>query len=91
MRSIVGEEDENLDIVLVGDAMTPLRSIGPKAHLGTALNQVVESGHEYLPVIDPNEPNAVLGLISQRQIAAEYHAEILRRRLDGDSKRLEGP
>lgn len=80
VRAVIGEDDA-LEFILVGDAMTPLASVGPSASLADALETIVKSGHEYVPVIDPESPHEVLGLISQRQIAAEYNAEILRRRM----------
>ncbi|MCP4447908.1 MAG: chloride channel protein [Myxococcales bacterium] len=80
VRSVVSES-EVLDFLLVNDAMTPLYSVAPGASLGTALNAIVENCHEYVPVVDPEGDGSILGTISQRQIAAEYNAEILRRRL----------
>ncbi len=77
VRSIVSESDV-LDFLLVNDAMSPLYSVSPDASLGAALAAIVEHGHEYVPVM---EASAMLGTLSQRQIAAEYNAEILRRRL----------
>jgi CBS domain-containing protein len=86
VRSIVGEDDEHLDVMLVSDAMTPLHSVAPGAHLRDALDALVASGHDELPVIDPARASEVLGMISQRRISAEYNAEILRRRLGGRAR-----
>jgi len=80
VRSVVSENDV-LDFLLVNDAMTPLYSVAPDASLGAALAAIVKHGHEYVPVVAPGGDGQVLGTISQRQIAAEYNAEILRRRL----------
>jgi CIC family chloride channel protein len=81
VRSVV-TESEALDFLLVNDAMTPLYSVEPSASLGQALAAIVENGHEYVPVMEKDKPNEILGTISQRQIAAEYSAEILKRRLE---------
>jgi chloride channel protein, CIC family len=86
VRSVVTEQ-EHLDIVLVGDAMMPVRSVAPGADLRAALTTFMETGHDHLPVIDPDQPHTVLGLLSQRQIFAAYHAEILRRRLGGEQRK----
>ena len=81
VRSVVTESDA-LDFLLVNDAMTPLYSVEPSASLGQALAAIIENGHEYVPVMEKDKPNEILGTISQRQIAAEYSAEILKRRLE---------
>ena len=80
VRSVVAEQ-EFLDIVLVTDAMWPFRSLNPNTDLRTALRMFLEFGYDHLPVVAPEEPRRVLGMLSQQQIFAAYNAELLRRRL----------
>jgi len=80
VRTVVAEQ-EFLDIVLVGDAMWSLASLTPQTDLRRALRMFLESGYDHLPVIDPENPDTVLGMLSQQQVFSAYNAEILRRRL----------
>jgi CIC family chloride channel protein len=85
VRSVVADTDA-LDFLVVSDAMTPFFYVTPDASLGDALKKIVENGHEYAPVLASDDSHELLGLISQRKIAAEYSAEILRQRLGGTGK-----
>lgn len=89
VRSVVSEQ-EYLDIILVNDAMWPFKSLAPDTDLRAALRTFLESGYDHLPVVDPREPNRVLGMLSQQQIFEAYNAEIVRRRL-GDPDHSRAP
>jgi len=80
VRSVIADA-EVLDVVVVGDAMAPLRTVHPEASLRAALGVFMQTGHSQLPVVSPLEPNRVLGLLSQQDLIAAYNAEILRRRV----------
>ncbi len=80
VRTVVAEQ-EFLEIVLVGDAMWPFDSLAPDTDLRSALRTFLASGYDHLPVVDPAQPDTVLGTLSQQQVFAAYNAEILRRRL----------
>jgi CIC family chloride channel protein len=89
VRSVVAEGDF-LSFMLVTDAMWPFKSIAPHDDLRTALAVLLDARYDHLPVVDPAEPNRVLGMLTQQQIFAAYNAELLRRRLqrEGDSMRM---
>jgi len=78
VRAVIGDQSA-LDVVLVGDAMAPLHTVAPRASLRTALATFMKCGYSQLPVIDPKEPNKVLGTLSQHDLIGAYNAEILRR------------
>ncbi len=80
VRSVVAEGDV-LDFVLVNDAMWPFKAVSPDTDLRSALQTFLESGYDHMPVVAEDDPNRVLGMLSQSQIFAAYNAEILRRRL----------
>ncbi|RMH38865.1 MAG: chloride channel protein [Deltaproteobacteria bacterium] len=80
VRAVVADQDV-LDVFVVGDAMTPLVSVAPGDNLRTALDRFVQTGYDRLPVIDPDRPDEVLGVLSLHQVYSAYHAELLRRRL----------
>lgn len=94
VRSVVSE-GEFLSIMLVTDAMWPFKSVRPDTDLRTALRVFLESGYDHLPVVDPQDPRRVLGMLSQQQIFAAYNAELLRRKLgrkdDGSGDRASVP
>lgn len=85
VRSVVSDQ-EFLEHVLVTDAMWPLKTVAPNVDLRDALGVFLESGYDHLPVVDPNQPAEVLGMLSQSQIFSAYNAEILRRRLASASE-----
>jgi CIC family chloride channel protein len=83
VREVV-TDSEFLKVALVTDAMWPFKSLSPEDDLRSALRTFLDSGYDHLPVVDPERPDQVLGMLSQQQIFAAYNAEILRRRLDSD-------
>lgn len=82
VRSVVSDPSA-LDIVVVGDAMTPLAMVPPAASLRKAMGIFIATGYAQLLVVDPAEPDGVLGILSQQDLIAAYNAEILRRRVGG--------
>jgi CIC family chloride channel protein len=89
VRAVVSEGDF-LSFMLVTDAMWPFKSVSPHDDLRAALAIFLDSRYDHLPVVDPAEPDRVLGMLTQQQIFAAYNAELLRRRLqrEGDSMRM---
>ncbi len=85
VRSLVSDQDV-LEVFVVGDAMTPLVSVAPTDDLRSALHRFTETGYDRLPVVDPDKPNEVLGVLSLHQVFSAYHGELLRRRLDDDAR-----
>ena len=85
VRPVIAEQ-EHLEIVLVSDAMWPFKSLAPDVDLRTALTVFLETGYDHLPVVDPETPDKVLGMLSQQQIFTAYNEELARRRMaDEDS------
>jgi CIC family chloride channel protein len=80
VRGVIADTDA-LDVVVVGDAMLALRTIHPEASLRTALALFMQTGYPHLPVVNPIEPNKVLGFLAQQDLIRAYNAEILRRRV----------
>jgi CIC family chloride channel protein len=80
VRSVIADSDA-LDVVVVGDAMQPIKTVHPEASLRTALAMFMQTGYGHLPVVNPLEPNRVQGFLSQQDLIRAYNAEILRRRV----------
>ena len=68
-------------VLVVGDAMQPLKTVHPEATLRRALAIFMQTGYAQLPVVSPLEPDRVLGFLSQQDLIRAYNAEILRRRM----------
>jgi CBS domain-containing protein len=83
VRSVV-TEGEFLDAIVVGDAMWPVICVKPTLTLAECLDVFVDSGYGHLVVVDPDDPDVVLGMIAHAQILETYNAEIVRRQLDDD-------
>jgi chloride channel protein, CIC family len=86
VRGVIADSDA-LDVVVVGDAMQPLKTVHPEASLRTALAVFMQTGYAHLPVVNPIEPEKVMGFLAQQDLIRAYNAEILRRRVGVDVSR----
>lgn len=90
VRSVV-TEGEFLDAIVVGDAMWPVICVKPTLSLADCLDKFVESGYGHLVVVDPDDPDKVLGMIAHAQILETYNAEIVRRQLEAKAANITIP
>jgi chloride channel protein, CIC family len=60
-------------LVLADDlAHSPVLSVTPNDNLHTALRQMTELNIDEIPVVDPNDPMKLLGLLSRRSLTLAY-------------------
>ncbi len=72
---------EELDRALIArDLMLPPVVVTPSENLHSALEKFVSSGYGQLPVVDPENPSRVLGVLSHEDLIETYNRELLRRR-----------
>lgn len=53
---------------------------GPEDTLAVALSRFAESHYQQLPVVDPANESALMGLLSYEQVLEAYSRELVRRR-----------
>jgi CIC family chloride channel protein len=79
LRQLLSEELSGPQL-LVGDATERLVSVTSDDPLSTALDRLLASGYPELPVIDPETPDRVIGLIGHSENVTAYTRELARRR-----------
>ena len=66
-------------MVPAGDLANPaFERVSPEDSLRTALQRINRRGSHYLPVVDQQDGNKLLGLISRQDILAAYDGALLR-------------
>ncbi len=74
--------DPNADHLLIArDLMVPPVSVFPEDLCDTALKRFLESGLTRLPVVDPDQPRKILGMVSHDELTNAYNFELRRRRM----------
>jgi CIC family chloride channel protein len=64
-------------LVLADDlAHRPVLAVNPGDNLHTALRRMTELNIDEIPVVDPNDPTRLIGLLSRRDLTAAYTALI---------------
>jgi chloride channel protein, CIC family len=64
-------------LVLAADFATrPVRTVTPRDDLHTALKRMTELNLDEIPVVAPDDPTRLLGLLSRRELVSAYTAQI---------------
>jgi CIC family chloride channel protein len=64
-------------LVLATDLATrPVLTVTPRDDLHTALRRLTELNVDEIPVVDPDDPARLIGLLDRRQVVATYTAQI---------------
>lgn len=74
-------EDDLAQLAIAADCSVPFESVSPDDSLGEALERFVSSHCQQLPVVDPERPMEVLGLLSYEDLLRAYNEEVLRSKL----------
>lgn len=84
--------DEELDqVVIVADLMCPLVTVLPDDSVYRALRVLRDAGYSEVPVVDPEDPDRVLGMLHQEDINEAYQQSLAKvREITGDSAEGEG-
>ena len=69
---------ENIENIRVKDLKTsPVITIFPADSLETAMSKMRYHHIERLPVVDPNNPKKLVGILSQRDVWSAYNKALL--------------
>ncbi|WP_435011055.1 chloride channel protein [Tundrisphaera lichenicola] len=64
-------------LVLADDLATrPVMTVTPKDDLHTALRRLTERNLEEIPVVDPEDPTRLIGLLGRKELVAAYMTEV---------------
>jgi CIC family chloride channel protein len=79
IRTVLADAQTLAPVVLAGDlAHNVFESVTPEDSLRTALQKLAVRGSHHIPVIDGENTNQLVGLISRQEILAAYDRELLR-------------
>ena len=67
-------------LAIAADCAMPLVSVAVDDTLDAALRRVAKSGLPQVPVVDPDDEQKIVGLLSYEEILAAYSRELVRRR-----------
>lgn len=77
VRAVLGEE--GLDNVIVAeDVKTKLATVSPRETLHEALVKFLSTRYASIPVVDEDNPNKVLGLLSYRDLITAYDEALIK-------------
>jgi CIC family chloride channel protein len=81
LRTVLTQADRYAPVVLAGDLASPhFERVTPEDTLSTALQRLAVRGSHYIPVVDGQEPNRLVGVIGRQEILAAYDRELLQER-----------
>jgi CIC family chloride channel protein len=80
VRAFFYDEDMG-KLAIAADCAGPLVSVSPNDSLAVALEQFAASHCQQLPVVDGDEHQRIVGLLSYEALLQAYSQELLRRRL----------
>src|SRR5262249_91904 len=64
-------------LVLAADLATrPVVTVTPRDDLHTALRRMTELNLDEIPVVDPDDPSSLIGLLGRRALISAYSAQI---------------
>ena len=71
--------DQEVDpLLIVADLMSPLLTVSPDDSAYRAMRMLNESGYAALPVVDPDDPTRILGMIYREQVTTAYQQHLSR-------------
>jgi CIC family chloride channel protein len=80
IRSVLpGVSSSNL-VVAADIATTPVLTVTPEDDLHTALQRFTVKNIDEIPVVDPSQPDKLLGMLRRKELIAAYHDEVERMR-----------
>ena len=84
-------DDEIDSVVIVADLMSPLVTVSPDDSVYRALRILRSSGFTEVPVVDPEDPDRILGVLHQEEINEAYQQSLVKvREITGDASDGEG-
>ncbi len=78
LRTVLTDADRFASVVLAGDLASPhFERVTRDDSLKTALQKLAVRGSHYIPVVDSEDPDRLLGVIGRQEILAAYDREVL--------------
>jgi CIC family chloride channel protein len=78
LRTVLTDADRYAPVVLAGDLASPhFERVTPEDSLATALQRLAVRGSHYIPVVESEEPDRLVGVIGRQEILAAYDRELL--------------
>lgn len=85
LRTVLSEPDRYASLVLADDlASADFERVTPGDTLRTALQRLALRGAHYVPVVDEQDPDRLLGVISRAEILTAYDREVLGQETAGE-------
>ncbi len=81
LRLAIAYQDDLRGLIIARDIGTTegLLTVFPDDDLYTVFQRFAEKRIEEIPVVDPEEPRQVVGMVSHKEVLAAYNRELLRR------------
>jgi CIC family chloride channel protein len=80
LRSILTGNRSGELILATDIAVQPVLSVNPHHDLHAALRVLTQKNIDEVPVVDPDDPRRVLGMLNRKDVIAAYHERILQLR-----------
>lgn len=78
-----GMFEDGLDaLVLISDIASPLVTVTPEDNLHDALIKFLKFNYTQMPVVDPKDPNKIVGYLAHEDLINAYYKDILQRKKD---------
>ena len=77
LRAVIGEEGVG-SLIVAEDIKTKLDTVSPNDNLQQALGHFLNTKYSSLPVIDPEDPNTVLGFLTYHDLISAYDEALIK-------------
>lgn len=74
------------DLIVLADIASPLTTVTPDENLHEALVKFLKSDYTQMPVVNPDDPNEIIGFLRHEDLIHAYHEEIINRKNSGDDQ-----
>jgi chloride channel protein, CIC family len=76
LRAVLTGDRSGTLIVAADIATQQVLTVKPEDDLNTALRRFTQKNIDYLPIVEPNAPRTVIGMLSRHDVIAAYHNRI---------------
>jgi CIC family chloride channel protein len=81
LRTVLSDQEQYQEVIVAGDlASQQFERVTPNDSLATALQKLGVRGSHYVPVVDAQHEDRLIGVIGRREILAAYERELLTER-----------
>lgn len=76
LRAVLTGDGAGSLVVAIDVASSPVLTVSPKDDLHTALRRFTQKNIDDIPVVEPDDPGRVVGMLSRRDVIAAYHDRV---------------